>query len=112
MWVFTQNGFISAVRVETGSKIFKVRARDRKALHDLAIYADVEIIATPFADYPYRLFVDELIFGGYLLHELDEAKYINYKSRIAKTRGYTYAAACSAVWSVMHDVEDESARTT
>ena len=110
MWVFTQNGFLSAVRTAAGSNIFKVRARDRQALHDLAIFADVEIIATPLADYPYRVLVDELVFGGYLLHELAEADYTNFKSRVTVTRGSDYSKACGKVWSTMHDVEDENAR--
>ena len=110
MWVFTQNGFLSAVRDRAGSNILKVRARDRQALHDLAIFAEVEIIATPMADYPYRVLVDELIFGGYLMHELAEADYTNFKSRVAITRGEDYANACGEVWSTMHKVEDQRAR--
>ncbi|NBU32269.1 MAG: hypothetical protein EBS36_03755 [Actinobacteria bacterium] len=111
MWVFTQNGFLSAVRTANGSPEFKVRSRDRQALQGLAQYAEVEIIATPYADYPYRVIVDELLLGGYLLNELATADYTNYKDRVQVLRGKQYAQACAKVWSTMHDVEDEKART-
>lgn len=112
MWVFTQNGFLSAVRTSVGSGEFKVRARDRESLLDLSVFAEAEIIATPFADYPYRVIVDELVFGAYLLHEIAEADYTNYKSRVSVTRGPKFAHACGSVWSTMHEIEDGQARTT
>jgi hypothetical protein len=111
MWVFTQNGFLSAVRTATDSTDFKVRARDRESLLDLSIFADAEIIATPLADYPYRVIVEELVLGAYLMNEIAAADYTNYKSRVSVTRGTKFAHACSSVWSTMHEIEDGQARS-
>jgi hypothetical protein len=111
MWVFTQNGFLSAVRTSTGSGDFKVRARDLESLRDLAVFAEAEIIATPLADYPYRVIVSELVLGGFLMNEIAAADYTNYKSRASVTRGTKFAHACSSVWSTMHEIEDEQARS-
>lgn len=110
MWVFTQKGFLSAVRTSTGSGDFKVRARDRESLLDLAEFAGVEIVASPLADYPYRVIVGELVMGGYLMNELAAADYTNYKSRVSLTRGTNFAHACGSVWSTMHEIEDDQAR--
>ena len=110
MWVFTQKGFLSAVRTSTGSGDFKVRARDRESLLDLSTLAEVEIIATPLADYPYRVIVSELVLGGFLMNELAAADYTNYKSRVSATRGTKFAHACGSVWSTMHEIEDDQAR--
>jgi len=110
MWVFTQNGFISAVRTASGSGDFKVRARDRKSLLALSEFAEVEIIATAFADYPYRVIVGELVLGAYLMNEIAAADYTNYKSRVSITRGTKFAHTCGSVWSTMHEIEDGQAR--
>ena len=111
MWVFTQNGFLSAVRTSTGSGDFKVRARDRDSLVALSDFAGVDISASPLADYPYRVIVSELVLGGFLLNEIAAADYTNYKSRVSVTRGTKFAHACSSVWSTMHEIEDEQARS-
>ena len=110
MWVFTQNGFLSAVRTSTDSPNFKVRARDRESLLDLSEFAGVEIVASPLADYPYRVIVSELVLGGYLMNELAAADYTNYKSRVSVTRGSRFSHACGSVWSTMHEIEDDQAR--
>ena len=110
MWIFTQHGFISAVRTSKDAQTLKVRSRDRQSLERLAALSESEIIATPNADYPYRVIVDELTLGAFLMNELADADYTNFKSRVSITRGHDFAHACGQVWSVMHDVEDENAR--
>ena len=53
MWVFTETGFVSAVRkVDSPSKI-TVRSRDKQSLEVLAELSETEILETPFADYGY-----------------------------------------------------------
>jgi hypothetical protein len=111
MWVFTQNGFLSAVRTEIDSDEFKVRARDRASLLGLSGFAQAEIIGTPYADYPYRVIVTELVLGAYLMNEIAAADYTNYKSRVYVTRGTNFAHTCGSVWSTMHEIEDDEART-
>lgn len=110
MWIFTQNGFISAVRTEVGSQDFIVRARDRKSLELIAEQAQTDIVASPLADYPYRVIVNELVLGAYLMNELAAVDYTNYKNQVALNRGYDFAKVCGSVWSIMHDVEDAEAR--
>jgi len=63
MWIFTDTGFISAVRKPEHPDLITVRARDRKSLKSLAAKANVEIKRSPFGDYPCRVFVSEQSFN-------------------------------------------------
>ena len=56
MWLFTNTGFVSAV---SNGKDLTIRARDKESLAPIAQSAQVEIIATPTNDYPYRVIVSD-----------------------------------------------------
>jgi hypothetical protein len=62
MWVFTTSGFVSAVYKDGA---IQVRARDRKSLEPLAKQTGAAIVATPLADYPYRIAItnEQFAFG-------------------------------------------------
>ena len=107
MWIFTTTGFVSAV-CKDGA--LQVRARDRRSLTQLAKQSDTEIIATPLADYPYRIAISAEQFAKWVEHQAKSVNYKNFKSEVADTRGYGFAKALNQVWSAMHDVEDEKAR--
>jgi hypothetical protein len=108
MWLFTNTGFVSAV--STGTELM-VRARDRESLEPLAEAAKSEIIATPTSDYPYRTIVSHAIFSRWAAHMASNISYKNFKSEVAATRGYEFAHPLMKVWSAMHEVEDQSARS-
>jgi hypothetical protein len=108
MWIFTNTGFVSAV---SNGKNLMVRSRDRESLEPLAESAKTEIIATPASDYPYRTIVSNEIFSGWVAHMASNIEYKNFKSEVAATRGYDFAQPLMKVWSAMHEVEDQSART-
>ncbi len=110
MWVFTKEGFVSAVTNRDGEGLV-VRGRDRRALDVLAIIADVAIAKSPKGDYPYRVFVTKESFGVWLAHSLDGLDYTNFKSKVARTRGPEYTEALHDVWAAMHTVEDADARS-
>ena len=52
MWIFTETGFISAVRKTENPDVITVRSRDRDSLQPLASAAGVEIARSPYGDYP------------------------------------------------------------
>lgn len=111
MWIFTETGFISAVRDGKGSENLKVRARDRQSLEPLAELVGADIIKTPHGDYPYRVIIKPEELGLFLAESLANLNYDNFKSRVYTTRGSGFAHALSDVWSTMHDVEDREARS-
>ena len=107
MWVFTTSGFLSAVYKDGA---LQVRARDRKSLDALAKSTGATIIATPLADYPYRIATTNEQFSKWLSQQALAVDYKNFKSEVADTRGYGFAKSLNKVWSAMHDVEDAQAR--
>jgi UDP-3-O-acyl-N-acetylglucosamine deacetylase len=107
MWVFTTSGFLSAVYKDGA---LQVRARDCKSLDALAKSTSAAIIATPLADYPYRIAITNEQFSNWLSQQVQAIDYKNFKSEIADSRGYGFAKPLNQVWSVMHEVEDSNAR--
>jgi hypothetical protein len=107
MWVFTTSGFLSAVYKDGA---LQVRARDRKSLEPLSKETNAVVIATPLADYPYRIAITNEQFSKWLSRQVMSVDYKNFKSEIGDTRGYGFAKPLNRVWSVMHEVEDAQAR--
>jgi hypothetical protein len=107
MWIFTTSGFVSAVYKDGA---IQVRARDSKSLEVLAKECEAKIVATPVADYPYRIAISKDQFAAWVSRQALGIDYKNFKSEVATTRGYDFAHPLMKVWSVMHEVEDVSAR--
>jgi hypothetical protein len=110
MWVFTQHGFISAVDNGHVPGKLAVRARDKKSLEFLADVTGQEIKQSERADYPYRVYVTKEEFSNFMLTQIDEIDYPNFKNRVYKTRGREFEDACASVWGVMLEVTDDEAR--
>ena len=107
MWVFTTTGFVSAVYKDGA---LQVRARDRRSLTALSKDTGAAIVATPLADYPYRIAITNEQFSNWVSAQVMSVDYKNFKSEVADTLGYGFALPLNTVWSAMHDVEDEKAR--
>ena len=106
MWVFTETGFVSAVRkVDSPSKI-TARSRDRQSLEVLAELSATEILETPFADYGYRVLVSDDIYKVWLTTTVDMLDYDNFKNRAWETRGDEFHHALGNVWTDMLAVSD------
>lgn len=115
MWLFTQDGFISIVAHRRKPTIALVRARDAESLLPLVTYSDSpdlpnEITHTPDADYPYRLEIAWRQLSKYLVDQVYNISYDNFKNQVHDTRGDDFAAPLHKVWAIMHDVEDDTAR--
>ena len=108
MWLFTESGFISAVRKHDRPNVFTVRSRDRKSLEPLAQAAGVAIWISPYGDYPYRAFVEPKVFADWVETQAMNIDYDNFKNQVAKTRGYDYTHALHDVWVAMLATEDAS----
>ena len=107
MWIFTTTGFISAVYKDGA---LQVRARDRRSLQPLAKQTGTEIVATPLADYPYRIAITNEQFAKWISEQAMAVGYKNFTSEVADNLGYGFAKPLNQVWSVMHEVEDDRAR--
>ena len=109
MWVFTQDGFISAVDNGHVPGKLAVRARDKKSLELLAAITTQEITQSKNSDYPYRVYVTKDEFTSFMVSHVDAIDYSNFKNRVYSTRGSKFAHACSEVWSVMLGTTDKEA---
>jgi len=109
MWIFTTSGFVSAVR-NTDDRTIIVRSRDRESLIPISKKYHTGIKPTPLADYPYRLELSSENFVDWVADQARCIDYPNFKSAVANYKNRLFAKALGDVWSVMHGVEDKSAR--
>lgn len=109
MWIFTQDGFISAVDNGHVPGKLSVRARDKKSLQLLADLTGQQITQSKRTDYPYRVYVTKEEFTHFLASHIESLDYSNFKDRVYATRGSKFASACGQVWSAMLDVTDKDA---
>lgn len=110
MWLFTEAGFVSAVRHYSDSGVVVVRSRDEESLNELAGKADVQVEKSPYNDYPYRIHVKDEVFQSWLTEISQKMDYTNFKDRVYETRGEKFAHTLMGVWEIMHEVEDNCAR--
>jgi len=109
MWIFTENGFISAVDNGMEPGKLAVRARDRKSLELLSELADTKIVSFRGTDYPYRVHVTREELASFLVAHVETMDYGNFKNRVYDSRGSKFAKACGKVWEAMLDVTDDEA---
>lgn len=110
MWVFTQDGFVSAVDNNEVPGKLTVRARDRASLQNLADLCETEICVSDwYRDYQYRTHVTKEQFGDWLMLNAQTLDYDNFKDRVHSTRGDEWYHALGAVWVAMHDIIDDEA---
>lgn len=105
MWLFTPNGFFSAVAApaDGGVPTLKIRSRSRGHLEWLRSKFDIkaEIVETHDSDYQFRIFLSRQFWAeicGKLAAEID---YGNFKDAAHHGNDQKYASALHGVWSVM-----------
>lgn len=103
MWLFTANGFVSAVAHRDKPGMLLVRARRRDDLLGIAEHAGAEIIETPRADYRWRCEVPREAFAEFCRRQAMAIDYDNFKDAChgepARDR------ALMQVWSAMHAIQ-------
>jgi hypothetical protein len=129
MWIFTTEGFISAVQDSTDDEKLVIRARDRKSLESMlqtielageAINRDAEegvepVVFGPYkietgkgTDYRWRVSgIDRGTFALFMQFEImNFLQYTNYKNALTESRGKVYHDAAMRVWVDMLAVDD------
>ena len=106
-WYFLKDGFFSAVQNQhcTANEVM-VRARLREDIERLAAATNTpaeSVMATPDADYAYRLKLSKHVWADYVYHAGLDIDYPNFKAACAKgARGHAYAQ----VWAAMYDLQE------
>ena len=106
MWIFTETGFVSAVRHHSEKDKLVVRARDKKSLESLSNSVGLDIVESPSNDYPYRVFVDDVVFAAWLYKQTMAVDYPNFKDRAHETLDEPFHGALFDVWHAMQQVEN------
>ena len=107
MWIFTETGFVSAIADARDPKMIVVRSRERESLDGIAALADVAIQSTPLRDYPFRVHVPRAVLKQLLSTQVDDLDYTNFKNRVHDVRGESFHDALTAVWEIMHHVQEQ-----
>lgn len=97
MWLFTKDGFISAVASDRDSKMMVVRARNREHLEKLL--PEHEIVTLPNRDYGFRVFITREEFSTLVISLAESIDYTNFKNSIIDSE---YHDACLDVWTAMY----------
>jgi hypothetical protein len=105
MWLFTETGFVSAIRWEGEPDKITVRSRDKKSLESLISWTNAELLSLRNTDYPYRVLVTNEEFAGWVAEQALDISYPNFKNQVKKTRGSKFASLLSQVWGVMLEAE-------
>ena len=114
MWVFTTDGFFSAVEHWDDEALVMIRARDKHDLLHLRMtltslhpkHRDVQIEHTPTGDYEWRLTVSKASWANYLTEAALEIDYYNFKDAVKFKQGTERANIYMGVWSVMRRLQD------
>lgn len=113
MWVFTTDGFYSAVVHRDDPNMVMVRCRkeaDAKALAKrltTVMAREPEVQHTPHADYAYRLTALKAAWAWYLWQSSFDLDYPNFKDAVAERQGLERADIYHDVWSVMWEYQHD-----
>ena len=111
MWIFTETGFVSAVKKPQDAGLVSLRARNHASLEAISSKYGVEIINTPNGDYPWRTFVTNEQLADWLSTAALDLNYSNFKSHVHKVNpSRKFINSLHDVWAVMTSTEDEDAR--
>lgn len=100
MWIFTNRGFISAVKSDEQPDTMIIRARNKA--HLTALLPEFEPVTMPGHDYARRVFISTARFGELMTELAASIDYGNFKNSIQDD---VYHHACSDVWGVMYEYQ-------
>ena len=102
MWLFTPQGFISAVENRDNPETIMIRAQDPDHLR--AMFPSETITETTGSDYPARIFMDRYKFAAWLTVQAVDIDYDNFKGAIPHD-ATIYHDACFGVWEQMQTLD-------
>ena len=109
MWLFTPQGFFSAVVRQSNPTEVKVRARAREHLENLMDKYDIdgEVIETPHRDYGFRIFMPRSRWAEIAASEAADISYPNFKGEVGRhDHPEGFIKALHGVWSVMYGFQE------
>lgn len=107
MWVFTTNGFFSAVQNDNDENLIHVRARFEGDLERLckAYGVKPDVLHTPKNDYPFRMDFKRETWSHIMAEEARKIDYTNFKQKISEESHGARYRAYSVVWGIMRNYD-------
>jgi hypothetical protein len=106
MWLFTLDGFYSAVAAHDDPDTLVVRARVRIDAELLVARVGTgEVLETRDRDYRYRVLLPRAVWAEYVAQAAGAIDYDNFKNAVARAQGRRRANDYAAVWGVMYHVQ-------
>lgn len=112
MWVFTLDGFYSAVQSREDTRILTVRCRSKEDAANLRERLAAQryftvVEHTPDRDYAWRLSVPRMAWAHYLQNAVERLDYGNFKDAVAAQQGLDRADTYHDVWQVMWEFQTD-----
>jgi hypothetical protein len=102
MWLFTTDGFYSAVTHREALDTIVVRARAREdVLRLIESVGEGSLVETPHSDYGFRVCLPRATWAAYAAAAADSVDYPDFKAAVAERQGSERAHAYGAVWAAM-----------
>ena len=116
MWIITQEGFYSVTAYDPqhggersdSDELVIVRTRVRADLERITEWIGDDILATPKADYPFRVITSRSSWVSYMTRATHEIDYFNFKNRVAERLGSVRHDVLMTVWSALRRLQNQS----
>ena len=106
MWLFTTDGFFSAVSDRADEGVIVVRSRVREdAVRLVNAVAVGNVIETRDGDYRFRVRLPRAAWAAYVAGVVAAIDYPNFKAAVASRQGPERAHTYADVWSVMRELQ-------
>lgn len=112
MWLFTPEGFYSAVAHNTKRDTIIVRTRDRGDIARLAKrFPRHKLVIGGGTDYAYRIELSRKEWSKYVAKSARDIRYPNFKDEVTRVQGRWRHELYLRVWSVMYEAFQPRARS-
>lgn len=113
MWIFTTDGFFSAVQDKQDDKVIWIRARMRVDLERFVKHYDInatQIYENAGTDYAYRIAVWREEWARVMMACAEDVDYTNFKHAVGDRLGIDREIALIDIWGRMYDMQIEEQR--
>lgn len=120
MWIFTVDGYYSAVQDKDNPDQIMVRSRIKKDLEAMLAKADLfypsfkaedyEILEWAGTDYAYRVFIPRVVWVAYLAETAHELTYTNFKGAALGFGDSQRSSVYHNIWQLLKDWQDRAQR--
>lgn len=103
MWIFSKDGFLSAVEHRDNPDKVMIRFRNEGDAGRISTSLGTDYTKTPNADYMYRCVTDKQTFATYIAEQALDIDYDNFKNAVhdGTARDHAYMQ----VWSAMNSYQ-------